>query len=75
MKPYILLFGDDEGTAYYFTPKSQVACDWRYTRHVIKDEGEETTVGGGVSLDADGDGKTDLFVPSYSHDKIYVYSF
>ncbi|XP_045177427.2 uncharacterized protein LOC123537655 [Mercenaria mercenaria] len=71
-KPVIILSGDDNGSAYILTAKSQDKTNWDYTQTTVVTTGGET-VGQLACADVDGDGKLELFVPSYSTSVVYVY--
>ena len=74
-KPYILLSGDDEGTCYYLVPNSQSQNDWEYQLIRFMDEGPGQIVGQPTVVDADGDGFTELFIPSHQEDVVKVFTF
>ncbi len=63
------------GTAYYLKPTSENPFDWGYEQVEIVDEGEGNIIGKLTAADVDGDGFTELFVPSYFQNVMYVYTF
>ncbi|CAH1790844.1 unnamed protein product [Owenia fusiformis] len=74
-KPYIMMSGDDGGTAYILTPKSERKDDWEYELHTMLDEGEGVIIGKLSAADVDGDGYTEIFASSYTNEKVHVYSY
>merc|ERR1712126_465286 len=74
-KPLIALSGDDSGFAYILTAKSTDPQNWQYDMETIVNEGDRNIVGSLSVADVDGDGYTEVFVPSYDFGQIYVFSF
>ncbi|XP_052801531.1 uncharacterized protein LOC128232167 [Mya arenaria] len=70
-KPLILVSGDDNGHVFVLSPHSQDADDWSYTQTTFFHNGG--TVGQLSFGDVDGDGNTEIFVPSYSTSSVLVY--
>ncbi|KAL3842781.1 hypothetical protein ACJMK2_020767 [Sinanodonta woodiana] len=73
-KPIIVVPGDDDGAAYYLTPRSQSTTDWSYLRTKFYDEGDGI-VGAIAHADVNGDGFEELFVPAYTKNMVLVYTF
>ncbi|KAL8614216.1 hypothetical protein ACOMHN_026433 [Nucella lapillus] len=73
-KPYILVSGDDSGQAFLLQPASNEASDWSYRHATFLDVGT-STVGGITAGDVNGDGYTEVFVPSFSQGLVYVFTF
>uniref|UniRef100_H2Z756 VCBS repeat-containing protein n=1 Tax=Ciona savignyi TaxID=51511 RepID=H2Z756_CIOSA len=72
-KPFIMVSGDDDGSAYVLTADSEEATNWSYTQTTIyKGTG---TVGGIGVQDVDGDGFTDIFIPAYTTKEIVVMTY
>ncbi|XP_060084562.1 uncharacterized protein LOC132563824 [Ylistrum balloti] len=74
VKPSILLSGDDEGTAFYLEPLSADASSWTYNLTTFL-QASDGTVGQLSFADANGDGYQEVFVPSYSTNELFVYTF
>lgn len=74
-KPIILMSGDDDGRAYMFKAASEDPHDWSYTKTTIHDAGSGSTIGEVSAADVNGDGYTEVFVPSYTHNEIAAYTF
>jgi hypothetical protein len=74
-KPWILMSGDDEGTAYYFSPASESPASWEYAEHRILDVGDGNIVGKPVVADFDGDGWSDVFVPLWTAGLVRGFTF
>ncbi|XP_069133848.1 uncharacterized protein [Argopecten irradians] len=73
-KPSILLSGDDEGSAFFLEALSADASSWTYNLTTFLQAGDGTV--GQISFaDADGDGYQEVFVPSYSTNQLYIYTF
>ncbi|CAH1773343.1 unnamed protein product [Owenia fusiformis] len=73
-KPLILVSGDDDGSAHILYPKSLDLNNWEYETKTFLEDGDGT-IGGIAIADIDKDGYKELFVPSYSKDRVFVYSF
>ncbi|KAK7462027.1 hypothetical protein BaRGS_00038556 [Batillaria attramentaria] len=73
-KPWIILSGDDDGQAHLLKPASNDASDWSYQQTNFLDVGTGT-VGGIAAGDMDGDGWTEVFVPSFDEGEVHVFSF
>jgi len=73
-KPVIILSGDDDGRAYSFEATSETPSDWSYNQVTFCDAGSGT-VGEISAADVNGDGYTDVFVPSYTTNEVFVYSY
>lgn len=70
----IILSGDDEGQAFLFRSSSSSPSDWNYQGTTFVDVGGRT-IGSIAAGDVDGDGYTEVFVPSYDEGLVYVYTF
>ncbi|XP_060080764.1 uncharacterized protein LOC132560132 [Ylistrum balloti] len=73
-KPMILLSGDDDSRAYLFSPVNTSSSDWSYRMDIFLDM-HSGTIGGIAYSDVDNDGFPELFVPAYSSNSVYVYTF
>ena len=78
-KPWLLLAGDDDGKAYYFVPFSEDPNNWDYDTITFLDEtGDSGTwqiIGQMATADADGDGLTEIYIPSYYKNRVLIYEF
>ena len=72
-KPWILLGGDGDETAYLISPVSEMASNWTYVTDRVIDFG--ATVGEVAAIDLDNDGYSEFLVPDYGGGRIYVYTF
>ncbi|XP_059179524.1 uncharacterized protein LOC131958472 [Physella acuta] len=72
-KPSILVAGDDAAVVSLLTPAAPSdPNNWNYARNDFLTTGS-STVGGLSFADVDGDGRVELFVPSYDEGKVDVY--
>jgi len=72
-KPWILLGGDGDESAYLISPVSQSASNWTYVTERIIDVG--ATVGEVAAFDFENDGYSEFLIPDYGGGRIYVYTF
>ncbi len=72
-KPYIIIAGDGSQKAHLLIPKSADPSNMDYTEEIVLDA--KCVVGQIAVGDVDHDGITELFIPAYDNNKIYVYKF
>jgi len=72
-KPYIIVAGDGSQKAHLLIPKSSNPNNMDYTEEIVLDA--KCVVGQIAVGDVDYDGSTELFIPAYDNNKIYVYKF
>lgn len=70
----VFLSGDDEGTAYVLSPVSDDPKNWIYNQTIILKTGGDT-VGQIACADVNGDGLTEIFIPSYSTSEVFVFTY
>ncbi|KAH9488002.1 hypothetical protein Btru_066802 [Bulinus truncatus] len=72
-KPSIFVAGDDSAVLSVLTANAPTdPNNWQYTRNDFMKTGT-STVGGISFADVDGDGRVELFAPSYDESAVYVY--
>jgi hypothetical protein len=70
-RPWILVSGDGSQRAHLLVPEE--GSRWAYREETLVDVGG--TVGLCLAEDVDGDGYTEIFVPSWNKDEIHVFTF
>jgi hypothetical protein len=79
-KPHIVLSSDDGGSVDILEPATQDPDDWTYNRHTIYTSQAQTsqgvsTIGTAIPADVDGDGRSEILVPSYAENKLILFTF
>ena len=72
-KPYILVSGDGTQRAHLIKPLSQSPSNWDYDMNTLIYVAN--TVGGVSVGDVDGDGYTEMFIPSFESGDVHVFTF
>jgi hypothetical protein len=71
-RPYIVLAGDGSEYAYIFRPTETDSLNYELLwKQLFKDD----TVGGICTGDINNDGLTEIFIPIYEGNKVFVFSF
>ena len=70
----IILTGDDDGSVYLFESFSDTnTTEWRYNMTEIFHAGG--TVGTPAVHDVNDDGYMEIFIPAYTDNELYTYTF
>merc|ERR1711904_44960 len=78
-KPHVVLSSDDGGSVDILEPASQSPDDWTYNRQTIYTSQATTsqgvsTIGTVIAADVDGDGRSEILVPSYAENKLILFT-
>ena len=72
-KPHIVVAGDGTQQLHLLRPRSADPDDWDYIMETMIDV--SSTVGLMSVADVDGDGRAEIFTPSYDRNEVYAFQF